>query len=121
MLLRLLTIGQVIKPSPLMSETELDVSGRAISVLGQHDFRNTLLGLVFPVVVLGPVNEDDEIGILFDGTRVPQIRENRPALATALLGGAGELGQGDDRNLELPREGLERTRDVRDFLNPVLG
>ena len=38
----------------------------------------------------------------------------------ALLDGAGELRERDDRDLEVAREHLERTRDLRDLLDAVL-
>src|SRR5206468_97188 len=90
---RLLSGAEVVEPGELPAEPELDVAGRAVAVLGQHDLRDPAFAFVFLVVILGPVDEDHDISILLDGTRVAQVGQNRLALAATLLGGAGELRQ----------------------------
>ncbi len=49
-----------------------------------------------------------------------QVREDGP-LVVALLDGARQLREGEDRHFEVAREHLELARDLRDLLHPVLG
>jgi hypothetical protein len=75
---------------------------------------------VLAVVVALAVDEGDDVGVLLDGAGFAEVGEDRLAVAAALLGGAGELGEGDDGNLQLLGEGFEAARDGRDFLGAVL-
>ena len=63
------------------------------------------------------VDEQDHIGVLLDGTGLAEVAEHRLAVALfALHRLAGQLGQGDDRDVELLGGRLEGTGDGRDFL-----
>src|SRR5690242_5675992 len=63
---RLLPAREVVEPGVLADEPELHIARRAVAVLGQHDLGDAPLGFVFPVVVLGTMDEDDQVGVLFD-------------------------------------------------------
>src|SRR5437667_48257 len=60
---RLLPIRQIVEPRVLPHEPELHVARGPVPVLGQHHLSHSPLRLVLPVVVLGPMDEDDEVGV----------------------------------------------------------
>ena len=64
---RRLALRQVVEPGDGLLEMEVDGSGGAVTVLGDEDFGHALEAPaldIFPVVHLGPVNEDHHVGIL---------------------------------------------------------
>ena len=71
------------------------------------------------VVVVVAVDEEDEVGVLLEAAGLAEIREDRP-LVVALLDGARQLREREDRHLEVAREHLELARDRRDLLDAVL-
>jgi hypothetical protein len=74
-------------------------------VFADDDFGLALVRRVF-VVDLVAVDEQDHVGILLDGAGLAQVGHDR-ALVGPLLEGAVELGQGDDRDVELLGQGLQ--------------
>lgn len=67
----------------------------------------------FRVVVLFPVNEEDQVGVLVDGTGLPQVGEQRP-LVHPLLAFPAELARGDHGNPQGIRQVLQASGDLRD-------
>src|SRR5205807_3189304 len=80
------------------------------------------LGIDRAIVELLPIDETHHVGVLLDGPGLAQVGELGAAvLAAALLGGAGQLGQRDHRDVELFGQRLERAGDVGDLLLAVFG
>ena len=69
-------------------------------------------------IILLPIDEHHDIGVLLDRTRLTEIGELR-ALVLTLLDGSAELGEGDDGDIQLFSQSLEPARDFRDFLDAV--
>src|SRR5215210_6297027 len=103
-----------------LEERQLDRVRRAVPVLREDQLRDPLAVGLVAVVVLVPVDEADQVGVLLDRARLPQVGEDRP-LVVPLLDGARELREREDRNLEVASEDLQRARDLRDLLDAVLG
>ena len=59
-----------------------------------------------------------EIGILFNRAAFAQVGQAGPGVR-ALLHGAGELGAGNDGDVEFAGQRLERARDLGDLLYAV--
>ena len=89
-----------------LEERQLDRAGRPVAVLGEDQLGDALRVRLLAVVVLVAVDEHHEVGVLLDRARLAEVGEHRP-LVVALLDGAGELRQGDDRHVELARQHLE--------------
>ena len=90
----------------------------AVSLLADDDFSLSLLGILVALVVhLVTIDEDDDVRILLDGARFTQVRQLR-TLVGPFLDLSVELGQGNDRDIELLGQGLERARDLGNFLFP---
>ena len=70
-------------------------------------------------VALGPVEEEDHVGVLLERARLAQIGE-LGLLALAGLDRARELGERHHRHVQLLGQRLERARDLGDLLLPVL-
>src|SRR5437867_5820584 len=117
----------VVEARVFLFEVQLHRPRRAIALLADDHFGEALdalvrLGVDRPVVELLPVDEADDIGVLLDGARLAEVGELRAAmLPAALLRRPGQLRDGDDRNVELFGERLERPRDVGDLLLAILG
>ena len=78
--------------------------------LGQAAYVVALGILARLAVVLGAVNEAHDVGVLLDGSRLAEVAELR-TLVVALLGGAVELRQGYDGNIQFLGQLLERARN----------
>src|ERR1051325_7331777 len=119
----------------LLLEIELHHAGGAVALLGDDD-----LGLVvrlleprLPFGVFGivgarllgaeivfvAVDEHDDVGVLLDRARFPEVGELR-ALVLAALDLTRELRERHQRNVELLGELLQRARDLRELLHAVL-
>src|SRR5262245_39508349 len=118
---RLRDIAQRLEAGALAQEREVHGAGWAVSLFGDDDLRLSIPLGGIGLVDLGAVDEEHQVRVLLDRAGLAEIRENRALAAAAGLHGAGELGETDDRNLELLREGLERPGDRRDLLLAVLG
>src|SRR5882672_2747477 len=79
---------QVVEPSVVAAELELDHAGRAVAVLGDDELGNA--GPFVGFVVLRPEQKHDNVTILFDAARFSQIAQDR-ALVRALFGSSAQL------------------------------
>ena len=87
--------------------------GGAVAVLGDDQLGDA--GLVVGVVVLGAVEEEDDVGVLLDGARLAEVGHPGAAVL-AVLDGPVELREGDDRDVQLAGERLEPPADLGDLL-----
>src|SRR5206468_10522861 len=110
---------QLFEPRVLAQERHVEIAGGAVALLGD-DQRGDTAVLFGRLVDLLAVQEQDDVRVLLDGARLAQIRELRPTTLAALLGGARQLRDGDDRDVQLLRQLLQRARDLRHFLVAVL-
>ena len=73
---------------------ELKLPGRAVAMLGHNYVRQAgFIGILFDLTV----DEDDHIRVLFDGTRLSKVREDRPLIRPE-FDGPRELGDGHQGN-----------------------
>ena len=96
------TVFEVHEPSKVVLPEELHVADRAVSLLGDDDFR--LAAHSFPVLIVGliillTVYEHHQVGILLDGPRFAEVIEPRPIVAGD-LGLPVELGETEHRDVE---------------------
>src|SRR5882762_11988756 len=103
----------VVEARVLLLEEQLGRSRGAIALLPHDELRDPLdafvrLGIDRAVVELLTIDEAHDVGVLLDGSGLAQVRELwAPVLAAALLRCAGELRQGDHRNVQLLGQRLE--------------
>src|SRR3989440_2322774 len=104
----------------LIDEEQLEFSGRSIAVLGDDDLGDVapVLGDVVVVKTLA-INEEDEVRVLLDAATFSQVRKLRTVI-NPFLRLATQLRAGDDRNLQLASQALQRTRYLRNLLDTVL-
>ena len=112
-------MGPVLEAHPSGCELEPHEPRRAVALLRADLLREPAI-LVGRLVVLGPVEEEHDIGVLLDRSRLTQVRELR-TLVVPELDRARELRERDDGHVELAREVLERSRDLTDLLLTALG
>src|SRR5205807_7190064 len=94
----------------LIDEEQLEFSGRTVAVLGDDDLRDVAPVLRDVVVVKTlAVNEEHEVRVLLDAATLSQVRKLR-TVVNPLLRLATQLRAGDDRNLQLAGQALQRTR-----------
>src|SRR6185437_15082386 len=105
-------VGKARELCVLADERDLEVAGRPVAVLGDDHLGDALVAVVglVAVVVLLPVEEHHEVGVLLDRARLAQVGEHRPLVVT-LLGRAVELGERDDRKVEVLRDLLQAAGD----------
>src|SRR5690554_1639771 len=119
--LRLLAVRERLEARALLPEEELDDAGRAVALLADDQLRPALEPLLLRLhgrnVVLGTVQEHDQIGILLERAGLAQVGELR-AVVGPLLGRAGELREREDGNRELLGERLQAAADLADLLLP---
>ena len=80
-------------------EDDRNRSRRSITVLGDDDVGLTGARGLLVVDVLA-VQKDDDVSVLLQRTRLTQVAHHR-LLVIALLRSTVELGEGDDRDLQL--------------------
>ncbi len=103
------------------------VAGLAVAVLGQNQatvVADLLLGLLVLGEVGRAVQESDEIRVLLDGAGLAKVGHAGYSLvfSGALFGVAVELGEHDDRQVQLLGHGLDAGGNLADFaLAGVLG
>ena len=110
---------QVEEQRELVLEVQFDRPDRAIAVLGQDDLGDVLV-LRFLVVVIFAIQEGNDVRILFQGPRFAEVTEHGSFILPAFDASA-ELGQGDERHFQFPRQGLEGAGNLGDFLLPAFG
>src|SRR5437588_12475075 len=85
---RLLSTLELSEVRPLLLIEELDVPDGAVAVLLHEHLRPVRLllglGLLLLHVVLVAVEQDDDVGILLDGSRFPQVGHARPVIGPVL-------------------------------------
>ena len=91
----------------IFKESQLYRAYRTVPLLGDNNLNNVLLLGLF-IVVIVTVQERNDIGILLDRTGFPQVGHHR-TLVLPLLYAPAELGQGDNGNVQLPGNLLQRT------------
>src|SRR5215467_4845770 len=91
----------------LAQERERDVSRGAVPLLGDDDGGLALQRRIVRLVVLLAIDEEHDVRVLLDAPRLSQIRELRATVVAALLGRTRELGERDDRDVQLLGERLE--------------
>src|SRR5690242_6696177 len=114
-----LALGEALERGVLGNEGHLHLAGGAVALLADDHVRDPIPVLRLQPVALRPVEEEDHVGVLLEGTRLPQVRE-LGLLALAGLHRAGELGERHHRHVQLLGQGLERAGDLGDLLLPVL-
>src|SRR4051794_22787065 len=114
---RLLLARPVGELGVVLEEDQADRPDRAVAVLREDQLGSArVLGL--GVVVVVAVQEPDDVGVLLDRPGLSEVGEDGP-LVRPLFGGAGELRDADDRNLELAGKDLQSTAELRDLLHAI--
>jgi len=106
--------GGFLEAREAAAEDEADVFGGAVALLGYAEFGFFAFfggGAGFEEV--RAVDEHDYVGVLLDGAGFAEVRELGTALVA--LGGAGELAEDEDGNLQLFRKTFEAAGDAGDF------
>src|SRR5262249_34168235 len=114
-------LREVLEPREFADECELDDAGGPVALFADDQLRHALIlsRRVALVVYVFAIDEDDDVGVLFERARFPQVRQLR-AVIGARLGSATELRQHDDRDVQLLGEPLERSRNRRELQGAVL-
>ena len=81
--------GHGLELGDTFEESEFHHPSRPISVLGDQNFGHTRLLAVFIVVIIA-VDEHDDVGVLLNGPRVPQVAHHG-AFVVARLNASVEL------------------------------
>src|SRR3990167_11242194 len=103
--------GEIGKPGLLAQERQLHHASRAVPLLGDDQLRDAGVGTVRVAAIdLVPVDQQDDVAILFQRAGLAQVRELRP-MVTPELGRPGQLRQHEDRDVELLRPALQRARE----------
>src|SRR6185437_42793 len=105
-------VRHVLEARELAEIGQMDGAGGAVALLGDDDLGlalrvGILLAVLVLVVVAVAMDEGDHVGILLDGSGFAEIGKHRLLVASALLRGSAELGECDDRDVELFRERLQ--------------
>src|SRR4051794_4457039 len=79
----------------LSEKREFDDSGRAVTLLGNDQFRQSLVFLS-GFINLFPVNKHDKVGILLDRSGFTQVGQLWFVIALPLFGRAAQLRQRND-------------------------
>src|SRR5918996_2524199 len=113
--------GQVLEPRVLRQERHLELAGGTVALLA--DVHLGRLARLFLHRVLAverrPVQEHDDVRVLFEGARFTKIAEPRRVVAPR-LDRARELRERDDGDVQLLGQRLERARDLGDLLLAVV-
>src|SRR5256885_8019162 len=99
-----------------LAELQGNLADGSIAVLG--DLGLDELHLALGVLLAVPIQEDHDVRVLLDGTRLAKVGEPRFSRAS-LLHAAGQLRDGDDRDLELPSQLLETAADLAHLLHAI--
>src|SRR2546430_4359121 len=105
---------EVVEPRVFFLEEQLHGAGGPVALLPDDQLRDAFeafagLGVGGAVVELLAVDEADDVGVLLDGARLPEVGElGTPVLAAALLRGARQLRQRHHRHIQLLGERLDR-------------
>ena len=115
-------LSWVFETGVLTAEGEKDVAGGSLTVLGNDDLGHSVKVVAFlvfiDVVVFRAVDEEHHVGILLDGSRLAQVAK-LGALAfdpLAVFDISAQLREGDDGDVELLSQSLQRATDGGHFL-----
>src|SRR5713226_3717659 len=114
-----LALGEALEGGVLGDEGHLHLAGGAIALLADDHVRDPVAVLRLQPVALRAIEEEDDVGVLLERARLPQVRE-LGLLALAGLHCAGELGERHHRHVQLLGQRLQGARDLGDLLLPVL-
>src|SRR3990170_5227461 len=110
----------VLEGGVLGDEGQLDDPGRPVPLLADDDVGHALVLFLLEPVAVGPVQEEDQVGVLLERARFAQVGELR-LLALAALHRPRQLRQRHDGHVDLLGQRLQRARNFRDLLLAVLG
>src|SRR5215213_9294770 len=88
-----------------VEEAEVDRTYGTVAMLGDDDLGDALLLRVILVLVF-PIDEDNDVRILLNRARLSQVGKHRPVIGAALYR-VGELRQGDHRHIQLACQALQ--------------
>src|SRR5882672_7825711 len=128
---RQFSLAGVIESREPLFEDPRDGASRSVALLPDNQLGLSLdvvavLVQFLPVrrrrhVHLFTIDEQHHVGVLLDGPRLTEVRQLRAAmLAPPLLRRARKLGEGEYGDVQLFGQCLQRPRDVRDLLLPVV-
>ena len=100
-----------------LMNASLKLAGRPVAILGDVEHGDS--GLVVGVVIVGTMQEQDDVGVLFDRTRLAQVG-HAWLFVFAGFDRAVQLGQGDHRHLERAGQRLQTPADLGDLLLPAV-
>src|SRR5262249_31326315 len=108
---------EVLETHELLEVGEIDLSGRTVALFGDDDLNRSLAlpGLVH----FRPMQQHDGVRVLLDGSRFAQVRQSR-LMVLPILGRPIDLGQGNQRHLQLSRQELESSRYSGHLLLAIL-
>ena len=120
----LITVGEVAEKGVFGDPANFDGSRGAVALLGDDDFGFAFrigvgVAVAFAVVVAFAVDEGDDVGVLLDGAGLAEVGEERLLFSAALLGGARELRERENGDVEFFGEGFEAAGDGGNFLGAV--
>src|SRR3990170_4117996 len=119
---------EVFKSRVPAHERQVHFADRAVALLPDDDFRHAppaaqafAVVRAFALVIdLVAVDEEYHVRVLLDGARLAEIGKHGTFVLAPRFHGAIELREGDHGNLKLFCERLERSRNVRYLLFPVV-
>src|ERR1700730_15318383 len=112
-------LGEALERGVLGNEGHLHLAGGAVALLADDHVRDPIPVLRLQAVALRTIEEEDLVGVLLEGARLPQVGE-LGLLALPGLHRARELGERHHRHVQLLGQGLERAGDLGDLLLAVL-
>ncbi len=98
---------QILEARVFTNESHVNGANRPVTLLTDDELRNALVIWVVRVIHLIPVNEGNDVRILLDRARLPQIRHHG-ALVGALFERAVKLRKRHDRAVELLCQTFQR-------------
>src|SRR5207249_2981883 len=104
---------EVLEPRELPDEGELDDARWAVALLADDQFGDALrIGrrLALVLVLILAVDEDHDVGVLFERARLAQVGQLRPVIRPRFRR-AAQLRQDDDGDIQLLRQPFHRSRD----------
>src|SRR3990172_684388 len=122
------SLVEVFKSGVPAHERQVHFADRAVPLLPDDDFRHAppaaqALAVVraFALVIdLVAVDKEDHVRVLLDGAGLAEIGKHGSFVLASRFHGAVELREGDDGDLKLFCESLERSRNIRYLLFPVV-
>src|SRR5262245_30699949 len=102
--------SQIREPRLLAQKREPHDTGRPVSLLRENELRGARVRVIRVAVVrVFAVDQDHDVGVLLECARLAEVRKLRTMVGSRFRG-TTKLRQHDDRNVQLLREALERSR-----------